>query len=133
MEVKKILVWAFALCPVVFVAQHAFATLESNTPIKHVVVIFDENISFDHDFGTYPNASNQADEPPSCAAPGTPVVNGLTATLLNHNANCPNLQRLNRSQALTADMNHEYSDEQSAFDGGLMDKFKEKPISGVTS
>src|ERR1700729_1808827 len=26
--------------------------------IKHVVVIFDENISFDHYFGTYPNAAN---------------------------------------------------------------------------
>jgi phospholipase C len=28
------------------------------TPIKHVVVIFNENISFDHCFGTYPNALN---------------------------------------------------------------------------
>ena len=30
----------------------------TTTPIKHVVVIFDENISFDHYFGTYPNAAN---------------------------------------------------------------------------
>ncbi len=28
------------------------------TPIKHVVVIFDENISYDHYFGTYPYAAN---------------------------------------------------------------------------
>ena len=28
------------------------------TPIKHVVVIFQENVSFDHYFGTYPNAAN---------------------------------------------------------------------------
>ena len=28
------------------------------TPIKHVVVIFDENESFDHYFGTYPYAAN---------------------------------------------------------------------------
>lgn len=28
------------------------------TPIKHVVVIFQENVSFDHYFGTYPNALN---------------------------------------------------------------------------
>jgi phospholipase C len=28
----------------------------TNTPIKHVVAIFQENISFDHYFGTYPNA-----------------------------------------------------------------------------
>ena len=28
------------------------------TPIKHVVVIFQENVSFDHYFGTYPKAAN---------------------------------------------------------------------------
>lgn len=28
----------------------------SKTPIKHVVVIFQENVSFDHYFGTYPHA-----------------------------------------------------------------------------
>ncbi len=28
------------------------------TPIKHLVVIFQENVSFDHYFGTYPNAAN---------------------------------------------------------------------------
>ncbi len=28
------------------------------TPIKHLVVIFQENISFDHYFGTYPAAKN---------------------------------------------------------------------------
>ena len=28
------------------------------TPIKHVVVIFNENVSFDHYFATYPNAAN---------------------------------------------------------------------------
>ena len=27
-------------------------------PIKHLVVIFDENVSFDHYFGTYPKAAN---------------------------------------------------------------------------
>ena len=33
------------------------------TPIKHLVVIFQENISFDHYFGTYPHATNPAGEP----------------------------------------------------------------------
>ena len=28
------------------------------TPIKHLVVIFQENVSFDHYFGTYPHAAN---------------------------------------------------------------------------
>ena len=31
---------------------------KTSTPIKHVVVLFDENESFDHYFGTYPYAAN---------------------------------------------------------------------------
>src|SRR5579862_8957781 len=38
-------------------------TLKTKTPIKHLVVIFNENISFDHYFGTYPNATNVEGEP----------------------------------------------------------------------
>ena len=34
----------------------------ARTPIQHVVVIFQENESFDHYFGTYPVASNPAGE-----------------------------------------------------------------------
>ncbi|MGH3208528.1 MAG: alkaline phosphatase family protein, partial [Trebonia sp.] len=30
----------------------------TSTPIKHIVTIFDENVSFDHYFGTYPYAAN---------------------------------------------------------------------------
>jgi hypothetical protein len=53
------------------------------TPIKHVVVIFDENVSFDHYFGTYPHAAN-TDGSPFTAKPGTPAVNGLTPALLTN-------------------------------------------------
>ena len=35
---------------------------ETRTPIKHVVVIFQENVSIDHCFGTYPNALNATGE-----------------------------------------------------------------------
>ncbi len=48
----------------------------TSTPIKHLVVIFDENESFDHYFGTYPYAAN-TDGTPFVAKPGTPTVNGL--------------------------------------------------------
>ena len=41
----------------------------TSTPIKHVVVIFGENISFDHYFGTYPNATNPPREPKFKARP----------------------------------------------------------------
>jgi phospholipase C len=33
------------------------------TPIQHLVVIFQENVSFDHYFATYPNAANPSGEP----------------------------------------------------------------------
>ncbi|MEU5266309.1 alkaline phosphatase family protein [Amycolatopsis sp. NPDC021455] len=95
------------------------------TPIKHVVVIFGENISFDHYFGTYPNAAN-TDGTPFTAAHGTPKVNGLDKKLLTDNPNAYNPKRLTPQQAMTCDQNHNYGAEQAAFDGGKMDKFVEK-------
>ncbi len=102
------------------------------TPIKHLVVIFQENVSFDHYFGTYPYARNPRGEPRFVAKPGTPAVNGLTGTLLVANPNATNAAngagasnpfRLDRSQAATADQDHDYTPEQAAFDFGLMDAF----------
>jgi phospholipase C len=55
------------------------------TPIKHVVVIFQENVSFDHYFGTYPNALNLSGETRFTASPRTPKVNNLVNPLdVNH-------------------------------------------------
>src|ERR1700742_2661397 len=97
----------------------------ASSPIKHVVVIFQENISFDHYFGTYPNAANPPGEPAFHALPGTPHVNGLTPELLAHNPNAANPMRLDRIQAVTCDMDHGYTSEQKAYDGGKLDKFVE--------
>jgi len=101
------------------------------TPIQHVVVIFDENNSFDHYFGIYPKATNPPGQPRFVALPNTPTVNGFSPALLTNNPNlnsangtgASNPFRLNRSQALTADQNHNYGPEQSSFDHGLMDLF----------
>lgn len=95
----------------------------ATTPIQHVVVIFQENVSFDHYFGTYPTATNPSGEPTFTAAPGTPSVNGLSHTLLTANPNTANPKRLDRSQAITCDQDHGYTDEQKAFDNGKMDRF----------
>jgi phospholipase C len=92
------------------------------TPIQHVVVIFQENVSFDHYFGTYPNAAN-TDGTKFTAAEGTPQINGLTPELLNNNPNAYNPKRLSPSQALTCDQNHAYLAEQKAVNGGKMDQF----------
>src|SRR6202451_3682274 len=102
------------------------------TPIKHLVVIFDENISFDHYFGTYPVATNPEGEPAFTALANTPSVNGLTDVLLTRNPNFVNTTngtgavnpfRLDRSQAATTAQNHNYGPEQSAVHGGMMDLF----------
>jgi len=101
------------------------------TPIKHLVVIFQENVSFDHYFGTYPNATNPPGEPRFVAAAGTPSVNGLNNALLTANPNlnpangagATNPFRLDLSQAATNDQDHDYTPEQLAFDGGVMDLF----------
>ena len=112
-------------------AAPAFAD-DTATPIKHLVVIFQENVSFDHYFATYPNATNPMGEPAFHARRGTPTVNGLTGSLLSNNpnannpANAPNAInpfRLDRSQASTCDQGHNYGPEQLAADGGLMDMF----------
>lgn len=101
------------------------------TPIKHLVVIFQENVSFDHYFGTYPVATNPSGEPPFTAAVNTPGVNGYSNALLNANPNlnpangtgATNPFRLDRSQAATNDQDHDYTPEQLASDSGLMDLF----------
>ena len=120
------------------------------TPIKHVIVIFNENISFDHYFGTYPHAENNPGETPFRPFPRTPLVNNLGTplnpdqsftpvkglNLLTENPNGPtgsgalfngqgaaNPFRLAPSQAATADQNHAPKPEQTAYDNGKMDQF----------
>jgi phospholipase C len=128
-------------------AQDALTTA---TPIKHVVVIFGENVAFDHYFGTYPQASNPVGEPQFAAAAGTPTVNNLSSNNLitanpNALATSPNTAgrtvgavaiaglglpaadllpfRLDRSQANTSSQNHAYAAEQLAYNNGAMDSF----------
>jgi phospholipase C len=72
------------------------ASSATATPIQHLIVIFQENVSFDHYFGTYPNAQNPKGEPKFKAASNTPTVNGLTNALLNNN---PNLNPANGAGA----------------------------------
>src|ERR1700720_4472811 len=99
----------------------AAAAAETTTPIEHVVVIFQENVSFDHYFATYPHAKNLSGEPFFKADDDTPTVNGLKGVLLSNNpnannpANAPNAInpfRLDRSQASTCDQDHNYGHEQ---------------------
>ncbi len=109
------------------------------TPIKHLVVIYQENVSFDHYFGTYPRAANTSGQP--LRAPRhKPAVNNLSSsrgaggkgTLLTNNpnrdaagnqANPRRLDPANINDVLTCDQGHNYNAEQKAFNGGKMDRF----------
>ena len=117
--------------PALVSASYYRDTNRTATPIKHLVVIFDENESFDHYFGTYPYAAN-TDGTKFVAKPGTPKVNGLyskitkngpVGKLLTNNPNEYNPQRLTHAQALTCDQNHDYFPEQEAENGGKMNEF----------
>ncbi len=117
--------------------------------IKHVVVIFQENASFDHYFATYPDAAN-TDGVRFVAKAGTPTVNGLTdgnsqfpervqvglhqfnpnttvgaPTGMNPNGGA-NPFRISHEQVATCSNNHDYDGEQLATDAGFMDKFPQQ-------
>jgi phospholipase C len=113
-------------------AQDPQAATPTATPIKHLVVLFNENVSFDHYFATYPKSANPPGEPAFTAAPGTPRVNNLAnADLLTTNPNTNPANgadaaapfRLDRTQANTADQNHAYTAEQQAYNNGKADLF----------
>ena len=122
-----------------YTAARALATA---TPIKHVVVLYQENVSFDHYYATYPYAANPNGEPKFRAKRRTPNVNNLIkANLLTNNPNFINTAngadaaepfRLDRTQAATADQNHAYTAEQQAYDGGKADLFPKYTGKGST-
>src|SRR5690242_7449520 len=105
----------------------------TETPIKHLVVIFQENSSFDHYFATYPQALNADGEPTFVAREGkhpTPSVNGLSGPLKSHNPNSVQPFRLDRTQAIVCDQGHNMTAEQKAMNGGAMNKFVENTGAG---
>lgn len=126
-----IAVVAFACATTSRGARQSLASTTA-TPIKHVVVIYGENISFDHYFGLYPTATNPPGEPAFTAVANTPVVNGLRGALLTENPNFVNTEngtgaanpfRLDRTQAATSDQGHAYTPEQRAYNDGKLDLF----------
>jgi phospholipase C len=103
----------------------------ATTPIKYVVVIFDENNSFDHYFGTYPNAlypdgvapspQNPYGESPFVPLPNTPSVYGLSSGVNAISTSPP--FRLDRAQETTCDNDNHYTDEQTAYNSGIVNLF----------
>ena len=114
-------------------AQTPAPTAGAASPIQHLVVIFQENISFDHYFGTYPFAMNPGRR--TGRSTPTPIRRASTASVRRSLAAarpCANSAngsgatapfRLDRSQAATADQDHDYTAEQIAYHSGLVDLF----------
>jgi phospholipase C len=126
--VKELIRFAFA--PAALCISLGALAQTPTTPITNVVVIFQENVSFDHYFGTYPNALNKTGETKFFPMPLTPTVNGYSPDLLKNNPNKnaagtaqANPTRLTPAQAYTCSQNHSYGPEQQAVDSGLMDLF----------
>jgi phospholipase C len=111
----------------------AAAAYETTTPIKHLVVIFQENVSFDHYFATYPNAANPEGEVKFKAKAQTPTVNGITEGQATLDQDTIKPFRLDPSQNYTCSQNHGYTAEQQAYDSGLMDMFPEFTAHACTS
>jgi phospholipase C len=114
--------------------KDAAETIETTTPIKHIIVIFDENVSFDHYFATYPYSTNPEGEPAFYAKADTPRVNNLlSGGLLTENPNSTQPFRLDTGlQSVTCDQNHSYTPEQQAANHGLMDQYPQYTGTGST-
>ena len=124
--------WTVPAAMLMSLAAPAGAALAQTTPIKYVVVIYQENVSFDHYFATYPQALNAATDPAGTpqwkALPNTPSINGLgpaggTTSLLAHNPNSAQAFRLSPADAVTCDNDNAYDAEQIAADKGLQDQY----------
>jgi phospholipase C len=128
MSLKEAIRLALAPAAALCASFGAYAAAPT-TPIQHVIILFQENASFDHYFGTYPHAQNNSGEQTFTPYPGTPTVNGLTADLLTNNPNMNaagtkiNPARFAPAEAYTCSQNHNYGFEQAAVDAGLLDKF----------
>jgi len=93
------------------------ATAESDrgthSPIKHTIILYQENISFDHYFGTYGHGSN-----------GIPAGSTLTHTSSAGTFGPYSPTQLSgATQSRTCDVDHNYKDMINMVDHGAMDKF----------
>src|SRR5258708_10988392 len=99
----------------VFTMVQATAESDNGThsPIKHTIILYQENISFDHYFGTYGHSSN-----------GIPSGSTLSYTngVSTWGPYSPT-QLSGITQRRTCDVDHSYTDMIRIFDHGAMDKF----------
>jgi phospholipase C len=91
-----------------------------SSPIKHVIVVIQENRTFDNLFATFPGAdgttTGEAEAVPASEQSQCPIDHKETVNLTEGNL------------AVGDDFGHKYSDVQIDYDGGNMDGFDVDPI-----
>lgn len=90
--------------------------IQSYSPINHIIIIFQENRTFDHYFGTYPGANGLP------ANISLPITKGSNITVKPFHLN----------KLCTPDMHHDTPAASVAYDGGKMDGFVYGENSSVT-
>ena len=94
------------------------------SPIKHLVVIFQENHSFDVYFAHLSGGRQSArTSRVSTRGRARRRSTGSRRPLIERNPNSSKPFRIDRTQSYTCDQDHEYTAEQRARNGGLMDQF----------
>jgi phospholipase C len=94
------------------------ATAESDkgthSPIKHTIILYQENISFDHYFGTYGHGSN--------GIPAGSTLTHTSTTGVTYGPYAPT-QLSGTTQSRTCDVDHSYTDMIRMVNHGAMDQF----------
>src|SRR6266568_7365412 len=87
---------------------------EGDTPIQHTIIVYQENISFDHYFGTFGHGSN-----------GIPAGVQLYHTTPDGTQLGPftSFRLDGTAQATTCDVDHDYASMIQMADGGAMDQY----------
>ena len=85
---------------------------EGNTPIEHTIILYQENISFDHYFGTYGHGSN-----------GIPAGSQLFHTSAGGTWGPYSPTMLQSTQLRTCDVDHGYADMIKMANHGAMDMY----------
>src|SRR5260370_8128391 len=106
-----------AFGPVAAADERDVPAQNTATPIRRVVIIFQENVSVDHYFGTYPFAANNNPTEPSFgpASSDTPSMNNLlSAGFLTGNPNSTQPFPPSRPPNYTCDQGHDYKPQHPA-------------------
>jgi phospholipase C len=102
---------------IVSALPHSASASTAGTPIKHVIVILQENHTFDNYFGTYPGVNGIYNVGAMPTAPGAPP------TVKPYLFTSPVVVNREAGEQLTGNLNNSWTAAHNAYDDGKMDGF----------